>query len=366
MNGSNNNLTNKFCNKPFDNFEVHYDWKKQNGKVTMCCSRWLSTPIGSVSKDYDVDQTFNSEQAKLIRESILDGSYKYCNKELCPLIQNGSLPDKDTITDERYRNIIDNHVTDGLSPTFYNMSYDVSCNLTCPSCRYKKYSHTSGPVYDKLKDIQDQIVKDVFTVPHDRYCLVSITGSGDPFGSKLFRNMLFNIDGALFPNVYINLQTNGVLFTERYWNKMSRIQKNINTVIVSIDAGTEETYKIVRRGGHWKQLNKNLAMLGKLRANNEIAELRLDNCIQKHNYKEMPLMVELGVKANADTVYFSKVIDWGNYWDGGDENIGNNKFQDHNITSIDHPEHKQFLDVINQPIMGHKIVDLGNISSYRV
>ena len=140
----------------------------------------------------------------------------------------------------------------------------------------------------------------------------------------------------------------------------------INTVIVSIDAGTEETYKIVRRGGHWKQLNKNLDMLGKLRANNEISELRLDNCIQTRNYKEMPLMVELGLKVNADTVYFSKLIDWNNFWDGGDEYIGNNKFQDHNITSTNHPEHKQFLDVINQPIMGHKIVDLGNISSYRV
>ena len=64
------------------------------------------------------------------------------------------------------------------------------------------------------------------------------------------------MDGAKFPNVLFNLQTNGVLFDEKTWDKMSKIQKNINTVIVSVDASTEKTYNITRRGGHWGKLQR--------------------------------------------------------------------------------------------------------------
>jgi hypothetical protein len=52
---------------------------------------------------------------------------------------------------------------------------------------------------------------------------MNVTGSGDPFGSKIFRDLLFGIDGSKYPNVKINLQTNGVMFTPKYWKNMKKI-----------------------------------------------------------------------------------------------------------------------------------------------
>jgi len=55
-----------------------------------------------------------------------------------------------------------------------------------------------------------------------------VTGSGDPFGSKLFREFLFNTNGKDFPNVLFNLQTNGVMFTPKYWDKMKDTNYNLD------------------------------------------------------------------------------------------------------------------------------------------
>ena len=297
----------KFCKNPFDQFEIH-----PNGMVSVCCMSWLPEKIGNV-KEESVKEVFNSEKAQEIRESILDGSFKYCDHKLCPYIQNGSLPDKEEVTDPRHKSIIKNNKTKDLEPTFYNLCYDESCNLSCPSCRKNKILYYEGKVYEEKKKIQDNIIKHIFGKPHDNYCLINVTGSGDPFGSKLFRELLFSIDGEKFPRVFFNLQTNGVMFTPKYWEKMKRIQKNINTVMVSYDAGTPETYKITRRGGDWDQLQKNMKFLSSLRQKGLINELRIDCVVQKANYKELDKLVKIGLDLKVDKVFFSLLVDWGTW-----------------------------------------------------
>ena len=49
---------------------------------------------------------------------------------------------------------------------------------------------------------------------------VHITGSGDPWGSKIFREKLWDLDLREYPNIAINFKTNGVMLTEKTWNKM--------------------------------------------------------------------------------------------------------------------------------------------------
>ena len=100
----------------------------------------------------------------------------------------------------------------------------MSC-LNISSARINKIFYYEGKVYEAKKKIQDKLIAHIFGKPHDNYCLINVTGSGDPFGSKLFRELLFSIDGEKFPRVFFNLQTNGVMFTPRYWDKIKRIQK---------------------------------------------------------------------------------------------------------------------------------------------
>ena len=345
-------LSGKFCRKPFEHFEPHSD-----GKVSLCCYNWLRHWAGTLDENTSVDDVFNSEKVKNIRRSIHDGSFKYCNKDVCPHIQNGSLPTKEDVKGPRMQKIVREQLIDNLKPDFYNLCYDVSCNLSCPSCRANKISYTGGSVYERKLKIQNQIVRDLFETPHDRNCTVNITGSGDPFGSKLFRDLLFNIDGELFPRLNINLQTNGVMFTPRYWDRMNKIHSNINSVIISIDAGTEDTYNVVRRGGDWKQLHKNLKFISKLRQTNHINWLRLDNVVQVDNYKELPLIVEIGKRYKFDIVYFARVVNWGTWSD--------EEFEKKAVWQNTHPNFQEFLDILRDPVFDDKKIDLGNLTKYR-
>ena len=346
------NLENKFCRKPFEHFEIH-----PNGSVSLCCYTWLPHHAGVVDKNNSVGEVFNSIKVKKIRESIHDGSFKYCNCDLCPHIQNGTLPNKEDVKGPRMKEIVRDECIDNLKPDFYNLCYDESCNLECPSCRVNKISYIKGKEYEQRLEIQNQIIKEVFDEPHDRNCTVNITGSGDPFGSKLFRDLLFNIDGKKFPRVNINLQTNGVMFTPKYWDKMNKIQANINTVIVSYDAGTPGTYSKTRKGGDWYQLQQNMKFLSELRQSDKINELRIDFVVQRENYKEMPLVVNIGKNLSVDGVYFSCIVDWGTW--------SKSVFTDQAVCNPDHPEHSKFLDVVNRPIFNNPIVDLGNITRFR-
>lgn len=345
-------LSNKFCRKPFEHFEVH-----PNGNVSLCCYSWLPFHAGRITKSNSVKEVFNSDIVKGIRESIHDGSFRYCKHDLCPHIQNGELPDKDQVEGPRMKEIVQDRLTDNLMPDFYNLCYDESCNLQCPSCRANKISFIDGRQYERRKEIQDRIIKDLFYTPHTKNCTVNITGSGDPFGSKLFRELLFNVDCKLCPNIWINLQTNGVMFTEKFWNKMHKIQDRINTVIVSYDAGTEETYNVTRKGGDWGQLQTNMKFLSQLRADNKINELRIDFVVQQANYREMERVVKIGKQLGVDTVYFSMVVNWGTWTDS--------EFMERAVYGQHHVEHADFLDHLDNPIFDDPIVDLGNITQFR-
>jgi len=284
------NLQGRFCTAPFGQLDVYDD-----GRVHLCCSAWLPTAAGDLNRQ-SLEQVWNSERARAIRASIHDGSFRYCSHDVCPAIQGDTLPTiEQAREDPKLRRIIDQKQTRlDTQPWFINLCNDASCNLWCPSCRTHRINHTEGDTLAKLRRIQTEIEQALFTQPSDRPFRVSVTGSGDPFASRIFREFLFGVDGNDFPNLKINLQTNGVLLTPKNWRRMHRIHGNIETVLVSFDAARPETYAITRRGGHWPTLIENVQALGEFRRRGELGQLRLDFVVQQANYREMPAFVELG------------------------------------------------------------------------
>src|SRR5262249_54097618 len=150
------------------------------------------------------------------------------------------------------------------------------------------------------KSIQDKVIRSVFGAPHDRHVSVTITGSGDPFGSRLFRELLFSLDGAQYPNVKIVLHTNGVALTPAVWNKLQRIHGNIAKIMVSVDAGNEADYRITRRGGNWHVLMNNLEGLGRQRRQGAPYWLTLNLIVQRDNFRGIPDYVSIGKRIGAD------------------------------------------------------------------
>ncbi len=359
-------LKDRFCPKPWEQVEISKD-----AGVRLCCGRWLPTWVGNLG-EASLTDVFNSATSQEIRRSILAGDFSHCRKEVCPFIQDGSLPTRQEVLEghrvtwnganvatERNKTILREQVVRDVRPRFLHLSYDESCNLSCPSCRPERIQLFRGEQYELSRRIQQKVVEHVFAEPHDEYVHVSITGSGDPFGSKLFRELLLSVDGSKFPNVRFNLQTNGVMFTPAYWEKLSRIHENIDTVMVSCDAATPETYVIVRRGGRWDVLMRNLAFLSELRREGRIARLRLDCVVQRRNYREMPGLARLGIELGVDRVFFSEI----DYWEASEMAVEND-YEDHAVWKPSHPEYARFQEVLATPIMAHPIVDLGNLSGH--
>ena len=351
--GSDADLKNRFCAAPFEHFALLRD-----GRVFQCCPTWLPPSAGNF-RISSGDDVWNSKEAQAVRASILDGSFSSCDRTFCPHIQAGSLP---TIAEARenpaYRAIIDEKKTivEGI-PVLLNLCHDLSCNLSCPSCRCEKISHVRGEDYDLAKELQDKLVATYLSEPSEQAFTLSITGSGDPFGSRVFREFLCDFDGAKFPNMKINLQTNGVLFTPRQWQRLHKLHDKINLVLVSFDAATEPTYNITRRGGKWSLLLSNMEMIGQLRRDGSIKYLRLDFVVQDVNFREMEAFVGLARSFSADGVYFGRAVQWGTW--------SEEEFRQKCVWERDHADYAEFMEMISRPVFGDPIVELGNLSEFR-
>ena len=76
------------CTAPFSYSEITNDGQY------LCCPGWLPTDVNDTDNFKD---NFHSNKSNEIRESILDGSYKFCKENLCPHLSSfkkGNIPSK--------------------------------------------------------------------------------------------------------------------------------------------------------------------------------------------------------------------------------------------------------------------------------
>jgi sulfatase maturation enzyme AslB (radical SAM superfamily) len=69
-----------------------------------------------------------------------------------------------------------------------------------------------------------------------------------------------------------------------------------------------ETYVIVRGGGHFARLRRNLEFLSEQRAKVEITDFTLSFVVQTANFRETPDFVRLGKELGVDRVSFSEIL----------------------------------------------------------
>jgi sulfatase maturation enzyme AslB (radical SAM superfamily) len=339
-------LSRRFCAKPFEFFSVH-----EKGDVTCCCRGWLPKSIGNLQTNEFMD-VWNSDAAQDIRASILDGSFKYCLSKECLLIGNNTLPYREDVSEPDLKEIIENRLTVlKKKPKTINLSYDRSCNLSCPSCRTEPIMLKKGLEYDDKKQMQDRLLADGL----DDAELLIVTGSGDPFASELYRTLLATLDSEQYPKLRVHLITNAQLFTPQIWEKWHKIHKSIKSVQISIDAASEDTYRVLRRGGEFKRLLVNLEFVSSLKRKGTLDWVSIEFVVQQKNYKEMKGFVELGKRFDFNRVGFAGIRNLGTY---GEE------FDLQAVHTLSHPEHHQFLEVLTNPIFKDPIVDIGNLTEF--
>ena len=139
------------------------------------------------------------------------------------------------------------------------------------------------------------------------------------------------------------------------------IRSAISHWSISIDAGSAEVYEQVRRPGKWKNLIENLEWLVE---HHRIDNILLNFVVQKTNFKDLPLFVELvhRLKVNGS---IQALDDWGTWNSTSVKNpdaytIKNGTFVDHNVADPRHADHQDFLKILNQVRLEKNL----NISPY--
>lgn len=321
------NLNNKICTKPWEYIEFHLDYTNNDIFMIPCCPSWLNINYGYINENFKFPEcldTLHNKNANLLKQSILDGSYKYCNKDLCPYIQSNDLSIKG-------KNI------DNLKLRHINLCYDRTCNLKCPSCRknYEALTIDSNPsLYNKAKKLQNNLLNYINSIDYE--ITLALIGSGDPFASELCLDFIRNINNS---KINILFQTNGLLFTEKMWKSLKNIYNNNINMMISLDAANEEEYNLIRCGGSWDKIMNNLSFISSLKKNNNIKSVILCCVVQNLNYKSIPNFIKIAKKFDF-TAHFSRLVNWGTFSD--------KEFKEHNIFDENHPNHQSFINIINQ------------------
>jgi len=336
------NLKGKFCSKPFETLSVRDD-----GSCWMCCTSWLPYSIGNLNTQ-SFEDIWHGEIATTIRESILDGSFRYCNHTVCGDISNNRL--EELVGEPKAVKF----------PTHLMFENDASCNLSCPSCRTEKIYDYKGLEYERKLALHNKIIDAVFAKPHNDEIVLDITGSGDPFGSKIFRDFLINFDPTPWPNLILDLNTNGVMLTPTYWRRISKWHNKIRAIRISFDAACEKTYNVVRRGGNWSTLLANCDYINRVIDDYPYIYILTQFVVQDLNYREMIDYANLILTRYPNFYYteFQLVFDW-KTWD-------NNTYNQRTIWKTEHPEYTSFREILNDPIFSNPKIRLGNVANVLV
>jgi sulfatase maturation enzyme AslB (radical SAM superfamily) len=321
------------CTKPFNYLDVQPD-----GKAFMCCPSWLPEDI-TEGGELSITEGWNSEKADKIRESMIDGSFKYCDHKTCPEISE--VLSNDESEGSQYMVRKENY-TIPEKPMVEDILYgqDRSCNMRCPSCRLDVIpnARVNSPEHKKKQAIQDEIEEQFGSTIKK----VMLTGSGDPMYSKIYRDFLINFDKAKYPSMEeIQIVTNGVLLNEKMWNSFN-CKEFIKTFDISFDAGTKDTFENVTRiGGDWDRMLTNIRYL--ISQTDIRRKFIFSFVVSEHNFREMSQCLEIIDEITADmehdlVVNFRQHL----FWDTGA--YSQEQVDEIAVFEPEHPCHEEFLE----------------------
>lgn len=293
------------------------------------------------------EDQWNGPTAQALRAKILQGDFSSCKRNLCqePLIAREDLPAADSFVGHGYllnqqtiKDIQEERTQLSTGPAYITFgSSDNVCNLKCPSCRTelitKLNQRRKKAFYESFK---------LLKVYWGDIEVIRLGDNGEIFFSPRMRRLFQVLTPKNFPKLReINILSNGTLLNEKMWTSCSPGTDLIREINISIDAGNEQDYKLLR-GHNWKNLLSNLEFISKLRAAQKIDRFFLNMTVQLHNYQGLPQLIDLAKSLQADSVLVHPI----HHWPG----LTTNEFLARAVHRAEHPQHQDFLKVMNESI----------------
>ncbi len=186
--------------------------------------------------------------ADIIKENIKEEKIFWCkgNDLLFPYVKELSIlgiKDEEVISDFLFEG--DEEVEVIEFPKFIGITLTNRCNYKCFFC-----NRESNDKYDTIKLQKFYQLKPLI---HNAE-IINLTGWGEPLSYKYINEVLEFINENN-NHQCISLTTNGSVLTEKIAEKLS---KNLNQIIISINAASKETYERDMKHGHWEKVINNV------------------------------------------------------------------------------------------------------------
>lgn len=321
------------CHRPYGTCDVIGE------DVFLCCPDFLPFSAGSM-KYKPFYNCWHSYMAKLLRLSIQNGTYVFCNTRYCDL-HNFDLEKGNEVNNNNCSQEVFNY------PKSLMLGIDQTCNLQCPSCRKKVYvanDNEKKEMYRQMEDFLDNIIPYVDSL--------WLAGNGEVFFSDIYRQILQ--DNRCRRRDSINILSNGTLFDQKGWKLLDGIYENIN-VTISLDGIKDDTIEKLRKGANAKKLKNNLAFLGDLREKGKIQKLIVNCVLQADNISEAWELLNYCQTNYVDRVQFLRLNDHNTYIDGED-------FNEKSIFTNNNDVKEKYKKYFTKELLYHPIVDWFNLS----
>ena len=328
-----------YCTIPWYNIELTND-----GNIYNCnCMGKVKLAIGNILDVNTAHEFLTLLNNNVFKDSILDGSYRYCRALVCSPLENNMLKIKEldfveSITDlNKFKS----------QPLNISLNIDNSCNLKCPSCRNDIIIHKNNKEYMMTKRILEQLGS-VILPALDYRAEITLSSGGELFASPAFMEWIFNFDLTLHPNIKFIFMTNATLLAKNE-AFLRKIEKNISAFYISIDAATEETYLKTRINGKWDDLLKGLELVKDLYKNNIDLERKslFHYCISSLNFHEINAFVEFAKAYGNGKVSFQRIERWGQT---------DQQWQAMNVFAPTHTKYNDLLDEVRNFDFDNKLV----------
>ncbi|MCH5256125.1 MAG: radical SAM protein [Lachnospiraceae bacterium] len=325
----------KLCKRAIEFVQVMND----NGEVRICGWQKDGGIIGRLTEN-SMEEIYNSTEANLIKERHINKDYSNCNPNACPFVANDNVEDIFIEVDELPK----------FPPALY-LAYENTCNYQCVMCTIPDcLSGADRAEHErKLDKIDDELRK---VLPYVK--TISANGLGELFASKHILQLLSEWKPIADPSeCFAGLETNGSLFNEKNWSKISNLgQYHLSVAITILSFDNDKYQELSGTKLPISNLIDNLHFVKSLREQGIINFLELATVYQEKNFRDLPDFVRRCIEEfGADLVRLRPFEPW---------REANMQDWYKDVRNEYHPHHQEFLEVMKDPIFKNpKVLDGG-------
>ena len=229
------------CSEPWTTMEL----SDPDGRVRQCGGNWTEGDRGNIFQDSLID-IWNGPGYQEARRVMAGGQLGDLCRPVCIRLHDGKLHERELRIQQGTPRFVENQLllAEEMAerrevmrslPLHMTISPSTYCNYDCIFCDFGR-----TPRRDMPESVWDELPRFLPTLK-----TLTLLG-GEPLASPRVWHFLRELDTDLYPDVRIDIFTNGALMTDKALRQIRKC--SLGEVTVSLNAGTDEIYRQVERG----------------------------------------------------------------------------------------------------------------------